>query len=626
MTLRISPSPHFGKLSLYERGLTMQLDSCHTIIVRFPARSEKRLASSVKRLVLSAILFAICYFLFAISPASAQTYQDYEDNQASQPYAANPYLEPNTNPDVPKNLHTHTQNLLIEVLAAVSCQLSGIDPVNPNNKCLGVDNKTGKIGFVESGGGAIGVMGNLIAMTYTPPTHTGEYFSHLAGNFGITKQAYAQQNVGGGFRGILPLLALWQKFRDITYLLFVIVFVVIGIAIMLRVKIDPRTVMTLQNQIPKIIVGIVMVTFSFAIVGFLIDVMYASIYLVGNTVISADKRQDVRDSNLVLEITQSQNPWGGANKMANGPESGTAEWIKNRTGFGLADIAARPANDISGYIAKMFDNPPGKIITGFAGAAIGHALAKPINTASNKVLQVLGFGATAAAIAGTGGTAAAIIPLLGITVASALPVIIGTTVGVVAGNEILGLLGSIITFLIILIAILWSLFRVWFMLIQAYIFLLIDLVTAPFWVLMGLFPGSPLSFGVWIRDVMANLSVFTMTIVMFLLGRVFMDSFATAGERFVPPMVGAVANPKSFSALMGLGIILLIPNMLALAKAAFKAPKFDITPIKQALGTAPGILGGAFGLAMQGLMLKSYGRGTLWDREKKPTVLPPMEI
>ena len=89
---------------------------------------------------------------------------------------------------------------------------------------------------------------------------------------------------GTGFDGLKPLLPLWTVFRNIVYILFVLVFVIIGVAIMLRLKIDPRTVMTIQNQIPKLIIGILLVTFSFSIAGFLIDIMYTSIYLIGGAV------------------------------------------------------------------------------------------------------------------------------------------------------------------------------------------------------------------------------------------------------------------------------------------------------------------------------------------------------
>ena len=235
------------------------------------------------------ILLSTFYLLPSVAHANTTPQAHSADSgQANYPVA-------NTNPDVPNNLHNWTQNVMIEVMSALTCQLAGVDPINPKQGCLGIDSASGKIGFLPSpqtglpanalhrqvqAGGAIGFMGNMIATLYTPPLHTADYFRDLASNFGINKKAYAENTGGTGFQGLTPLIGIWSAFRNIVYLLLVVIFVVIGLAIMLRVKIDPRTVMSIQNQIPKIIIGILVVTFSFAIAGFLIDLMWVFIYLI----------------------------------------------------------------------------------------------------------------------------------------------------------------------------------------------------------------------------------------------------------------------------------------------------------------------------------------------------------
>ncbi|MFH1186629.1 MAG: hypothetical protein V1697_00485 [Candidatus Levyibacteriota bacterium] len=221
--------------------------------------------------------FVVCLFLVLFLFSTQK--QAFAQNYNYQPRSS--YTTPVTNPDVPKNLHTYSQSVIIELMSSVSCLVVGVDPVSVNRKCLGIDTNTGKIGYVEKNGGLIGVSANLIAMTYKIPIHTSDYVDYMASNFGVTKSAYAQ-DTGVGFEGIRPLLSLWVVFRDIVYLLFVIVFVLIGIAIMLRVKIDPRTVMSIQNQIPRIIVALVLVTLSFAIAGFLIDLMWIFTFLIIN--------------------------------------------------------------------------------------------------------------------------------------------------------------------------------------------------------------------------------------------------------------------------------------------------------------------------------------------------------
>ncbi len=125
--------------------------------------------------------------------------------------------------------------------------------------------------------GAYGFTSNLVAQVLTkPPVSSQEYFADLGRNFGIVKPAYAQ---GIGFKGLSNLLPLWKAIRNLAYILFIVVFLATGLAIMFRVKLDPKTVVTIQNAIPKLIIALILVTFSYAIVGLLIDFIYLIIYL-----------------------------------------------------------------------------------------------------------------------------------------------------------------------------------------------------------------------------------------------------------------------------------------------------------------------------------------------------------
>ena len=538
--------------------------------MKFPALLQRFVsqpqASSFRHLFLVFFLFATCYLLFAIAPVSAQT------------PTPNPYTVPNTNPDVPKNLHTHTQNIIIEIMSAATCQLTGIDPTNPNQQCLGVDQKTGKIGFVPStssgqgGGGAIGVMSHMISVLYTPPLHTGDYFANLAQNFGIVKPAYAQ---GTGFEGLKPVLGLWTAFRNIVYLIFTIVFVVIGLLIMFRVKIDPRTVMTIQNQIPKIIVGIVLVTFSYAIAGFLIDMMYASIYLIGNVTASTNK--EIASDVNITGVIQSDNPFSAAKQTV-----------------GLENVAWQPAKTAGKFIEPLFDNQSGKIITGVIGYILGTQLEKIAKSGINVVAS------TGKSIATFFGVIKKIqgvvekVPFPGVQITNVLvSQLLGVTTGITSyffAKNAAEFVVTLIASLIIFIAILWSLFKLWFTLIYAYIYILIDVVFAPFWIAGGLIPGQPVTFGGWLRHILSFIAVFPVTIGLFLLGKVFIEAFGTtqtAGQ-FVPPLIGNPAGTNAIGAIIGLGIILLSSNVANMTTKAFNAPKIDLGRIGQAIGVGVG--------------------------------------
>lgn len=438
-----------------------------------------------------------------------------------------------TNNDVPSDLGTHTQVVLIEVMAALTCQLAGVDPVNPERKCLGVDSQTGKIGFVENGGGAIGVVSSLIAGTFDIPVSSSQYVRYVASNFGITKGAYAQQQ-GAGFSSLHPLQNTWVQFRNVVYILFVVFFMLIGFAIIFRFKVDQRTVMTIQNAIPRAIITLLLVTFSFAIVGFMIDIMYLTMYLFYELIagIKGVNVAGLNPTNLV-----GSTPFG-----ATGPLGG------------IHGLAWDASGNISGIISSIFDGSAGRIIAGI-------------------IFSIIGVGAGAL----TGGLAPVLAPVFG--------GILGG-IGLATGSSALGFIGGFIAFFILLVAILFALFRLWFTLLKAYLFILIDTVVAPVWIAGSLIPGSPLSAGSWFRHLFKYIAVFPLTLFMFLLGSVFVQIFASTDPNtpyFTPPFIGSPINPKNFGALIGLAIILMTPEVVNMLQDILKSPQ---NPYQRSIGAA----------------------------------------
>lgn len=110
----------------------------------------------------------------------------------------------------------------------------------------------------------------------TRPLSGVNYVRGLAGKLNIIPEAHAQ---GFGFQGLNPVLKAWQVFRNITYALFILIVIAIAFMIMFRVKISPQTVITIQSALPRIVITIILVTFSYAIAGFLIDLIYVVIGL-----------------------------------------------------------------------------------------------------------------------------------------------------------------------------------------------------------------------------------------------------------------------------------------------------------------------------------------------------------
>lgn len=133
-----------------------------------------------------------------------------------------------------------------------------------------------------------GVLGELYGymglMFGQPVANTRTYMADVMNAAHIATPAYAQ---GLGFAALDPILDLWKKFRNIAYLCFIFLFIVIGFLIMFRAKIGGQTAVTAQQAIPSVIISLLFVTFSYAIVGLLIDFMYLVMYMMVGLFVSS---------------------------------------------------------------------------------------------------------------------------------------------------------------------------------------------------------------------------------------------------------------------------------------------------------------------------------------------------
>lgn len=144
---------------------------------------------------------------------------------------------------------------------------------------------------VSSNSGMISqISGGISYLISTPPASTQQYIAYINSNLqrhSLAQPAYAQNATGEGggygFARLEGFLPLWKAFRNIAYFFFILAFVIYGFMIMFRVKINPQTAANIQLALPKLIVTLILITFSYAIVGLLIDFMWVGYYLILNT-------------------------------------------------------------------------------------------------------------------------------------------------------------------------------------------------------------------------------------------------------------------------------------------------------------------------------------------------------
>lgn len=188
------------------------------------------------------------------------------------------------------------------------------------------------------------------------PGSTKEYLAYLGEHSGLVKKAYAQ---GKGWTFLSEILKFWIAMRNLAYLFFVIVFVGVGFMIMFRSKIDPQTVISIQNALPKIIVSLLLVTFSFAICSLLTDLVW-----LGNKIVDF----------TFAPTTASCVPPGGTTLLQPGSSGGvTLKWNYNCVddpNYDLLDLIFGWGGGSTSVIGTVFTNI-GSIIGGGALSSAG---------------------------------------------------------------------------------------------------------------------------------------------------------------------------------------------------------------------------------------------------------------
>ncbi|MBI2617638.1 hypothetical protein HYW55_05895 [Candidatus Gottesmanbacteria bacterium] len=387
------------------------------------------------------------------------------------------------------------------------------------------------------------------SMIDTPPASGLAYTGYVLANIGIFPKAYAQ---GIGFVGLLPLFPLWAAFRNIAYSILIIVMVVIGFMVIFRMKIDPKTVISIQAAIPKIIVALLLITFSYPIAGFLIDLMYLAMAIAINII--ATSLPEATFPDYMRDSADLQN-------------------LFITGGWGALWGSVFNFRLIGDFFKQIF-------------------LGSSLNTGVGITTELL----SAIISVGFGGVAGA----------AAIPWAIGGLIAPVA-----------ILLLIIGLGLLFTVIRITFLLLNAYIQIILALIFSPILLLQEAIPGRS-AFGQWIQNLIANLIVFPATVLV-IYGSWILTTFAWKSNLWSPPLtpvggggdLGGSGNP--IAVLLGLGMIFMTPNLIASIKKAFH----PTSPLPISAGSAFSPLTGGISTGM-GAMSQFYYMQQLWGAHGQP--------
>ncbi len=141
--------------------------------------------------------------------------------------------------------------------------------------------------------GAIGSINNSIVAMYNgydgvnvPKWLASEWVpGYDAGSTGV----YAASD-GYSYLQEANVDALWDRLRLVSYVFFVVILIVAGFMIMFRQKIGGQLAVSVFNVLPNIITSLLLVTFSFAIVGLMLNFGVMLINVMGSVIgVTADK-------------------------------------------------------------------------------------------------------------------------------------------------------------------------------------------------------------------------------------------------------------------------------------------------------------------------------------------------
>lgn len=306
----------------------------------------------------------------------------------------------------------------------------------------------------------------------------------------------------------------------------ILIFLVVGLMVMFRSKINPQTVINVQNALPGLIIGVIMITFSYFLASLIVDVSFVGTDLVGYY-FSLTPGATISTPNDPRSLSQAL---GNQNVFSLGSNFvGTIQRPE------IADIAHQILN--SGMRAESH-----LIIRSFlaltayqAGAAFG-----PL--AGTILGQFIPFGRIINILGGAGNVnpGAGANRVVGGTFGGA---VFGTIFALYAFLQPESAIGFGLTFVAIAVM-LYAIFRLFLNLINCFLTIIYLTVTAPFHFLWASVPGKRDAITTWIRNMLCNALVFPAVIVVFyfaayLLGNNVVEAFAIGGSINLFPQPGS---------------------------------------------------------------------------------------
>lgn len=517
---------------------------------------RKNVATTFKRLtqlvIAIAVLFSVLnlYFYFSIPKEKQLSYKQALD--ISQKRNADTLKKAASLED------TDDIKLASRIYAYVLCEAIG--------EVCGADMVTSQANFNNSIAGNVSKL--FLFPLNNPPSSSMYVASKLIEKAGFIPPSYAADPLsntrGIGFASIEYISTIWLGLRNLAYVVIALIMISIGFMIMFRMKLGSQAVIAIENSIPRIIIALITITFSFAIAGLLIDLMYVAIIII------ADVFGAMNIGDLTPEVITERYMFAGPSEI-----------IAFIFRFGLGNIFWHLPGAIVGVLGTGIS-----VILQLIGSALAwfFVINKFASYASKTVSPGMNVSAGASFV-GTINGGVNFPNLIDGLLHGSLNAIFIASLGLFFGFLVLkAILGLIIIFTALQLG-----FKIFAIVMSSYIRILLLIIFSPLLLLVEAFPGKSM-FTSWLRNLFAEIATFPIIITLFLVASLLIKSTfaidACQGSILVNDpdcAIGAFPflwgfDATSFSILVAFGFLFLTPHYVDTLKKALNPNAMDLAP------------------------------------------------
>lgn len=158
-----------------------------------------------------------------------------------------------------------------------------------------------QVGEVRSEGSLMGFADTAYTIVRKEPipVNLAYYFKHNLQKIPVVNRTALAATTYNAW-GVDSILGLWETTRNFALALMSVIMLVIGFMIITRKKINPQAVVTVQTAIPRVIIALILITFSYPI-GALMASAIGPITIVGLGALFGEYQEKIGDMNYLVK-------------------------------------------------------------------------------------------------------------------------------------------------------------------------------------------------------------------------------------------------------------------------------------------------------------------------------------